>query len=562
MTDTYRSSGLPTPIEQDPFKADFRNFLFLCWEHLNLPEPTPEQYDIAEYLQNGPRKKMIMAFRGVGKSWVYGAFSAWRLYCNPDWKIVCVSGSKAAADALAQFVKRLIDEMPLLQHLRPDTRKGQRDSVNVFDVGPARVSKDPSFKSVGITGQITGSRSDETIADDIETLNNSLTQAGRDRLLEAIKEFQAIAKPETGFITYLGTPQTEQSIYNSLPERGYEIRVWPARIPEDPDKYRGRLAPFVLDKIARGAHPGTPISPRFNDDKLTEALVEYGRAGFALQYMLDTSLSDAERYPLKLADLIVMALDPTIAPTRIMWSNDRHDVINDLTTVGLAGDRYYAPGWRSPEKAEFTGCVMTIDPSGRGSDETTYAIVKVLHGLQYVVAWGGYKEGYSAATLQGLATKAAEHRVNRILVEANFGDGMFTELLKPVLARIHPCAVEEVRHSTQKERRIADTLEPVLAQHRLVVDRRAIEEDAKREPIRQLMYQMTRLTRDKGCLRHDDMIDVLSMAVGYWAQHMARDQQQAHQDHQEALRDAELERFVQIFTGPDATGSADVWFDL
>lgn len=558
MNDFLTTTRL-TPVEKDPVRADFRNFLFLAWDHLGLPEPTPEQYDIAEYLQHGPKKKMIMAFRGVGKSWIYGAFAAWRLLCNPDWKIVCVSASKAAADALSQFVKRLIDEMPILQHLKP--RPGQRDSVVVFDVGPARLSKDPSFKSVGITGQITGSRADETIADDIETTNNSLTQAGRDRLLEMIKEFQAIAKPETGFITYLGTPQSEMSIYNELPARGYDIRVWPVRVPTNPDSYRGRLAPFIFDMIARGVAAGTPVSPRFNEDKLIEAEAEYGRSGFALQYMLDTSLSDADRYPLKLRDLIVMALDREQAPARLMWSNDPKEVIEGIPVVGLTGDRYYRPGWRSNESAAYTGCVMAIDPSGRGSDETTYAIVKILHGTLFLVASGGFKEGFSEGTLRGLSVLAAEWKVNTVIVEENFGDGMFSQLLKPVMARIHPCQIEEVKHSTQKERRIADTLEPLMNQHRLVVDKAVIDQDARQpDPKYQLFYQMTRLTRERGALRKDDRLDVLAIAVAYWVEHMGRDQDKALAEHREALRDAELRRFTEIFTGP--SDNANSWFSL
>ncbi len=558
MSELLSSTHL-TPVQQDPIKADFRNFLFLAWDHLGLPEPTPEQYDIAEYLQHGPRRKMIMAFRGVGKSWVYGAFAAWRLYCNPDWKIVCVSGTKAAADALAQFVKRLIDEMPILQHLRP--RPGQRDSVVVFDVGPARLSKDPSFKSVGITGQITGSRADETIADDIETTNNSYTQTGRDRLLELIKEFAAISKPETGYITYLGTPQSEMSIYNELPARGYEIRVWPVRVPANPDSYKGRLAPYVFDMIARGVPAGAPISPRFGEDKLIEAEAEYGRSGFALQYMLDTSLSDADRFPLKLRDLIVMALDREQAPARLMWSNDPKEVIEGIHTAGLTGDRYYRPGWRSNESAPYSGCVMAIDPSGRGSDETTYAIVKILHGTLFLVASGGFKEGYSEGTLRSLSVLAAEWKANHVIIEANFGDGMFSQLLKPVMARIHPCQIEEVKHSTQKERRIADTLEPLMNQHRLVVDKAVIEKDAKEpDPKYQLFYQMTRLTRERGALRKDDRLDVLAMAVAYWVEQMARDQDRALAEHQESLRDAELRRFMEIFTGP--RGSTSSWVNL
>ena len=47
---------------------DFRNFLFLVWQHLNLPDPTPVQYDMAVFLQNAPRRAILEAFRGVGKS--------------------------------------------------------------------------------------------------------------------------------------------------------------------------------------------------------------------------------------------------------------------------------------------------------------------------------------------------------------------------------------------------------------------------------------------------------------------------------------------------------------
>jgi hypothetical protein len=556
MTEMLSTTAL-TPVADDPIKADFRNFLYLCWKHLGLPDPTPEQYDIAHFLQHGPKKKMIMAFRGVGKSWVYGAFMAWRLLCNPDWKIMAVSASKVAADALSRFVKRLIDEMPILHHLRP--RPGQLDSVIMFDVGPARPSKDPSVKSVGITGQITGSRADEIIADDIESLNNSMTQAARDFLLEAIKEFKAVSKPETGYITYLGTPQSEMSIYNTLPERGYTIRVWTARIPANVEKYKGRLAPFILDKIAKGAKPGTPVSPRFNDLNLTDSEGEYGRSGFALQFMLDTSLSDANKYPLKLADLIVLALDPRMAPTKLVWCNSSEKLLEDTPSVGLSGDRYYGPMWVAQEMTEYTGCVMAIDPSGRGKDETSCAIVKILHGNLYLVASGGFEDGYSENTLRALAALAKLHGVNHIISEANFGDGMFTQLFKPILARIHPCLIEEVKSKGQKEMRIIDVLEPVLTQHRLIVDKKVILEDNKADGKRQLFYQLTRLTRERGALAHDDRLDALAMAVAYWVESMASDDEAADEEHREALRDEELRKFAEQFTGPQESAG---WINL
>jgi hypothetical protein len=563
MSDLLGSTSLtPVIAEVDPVKADFRNFLYLAWKHLGLPDPTPEQYDIAHYLQHGPKKKMIMAFRGVGKSWVYGAFVCWRLLCNPDWKIMVVSASKPYADALSQFVKRLIDEMDILKHLKAG--KGQRDSLIMFDVGPARTSKDPSVKSVGITGQLTGSRADEIIADDIESLNNSATQNGRDFLLEAIKEFAAVAKPETGFITYLGTPQTEMSIYNTLPERGYEIRVWPARIPADTSKYKGRLAPFILDMIEKGAKPGQYVSPRFNDLDLLEREGEYGRSGFALQFMLDTTLSDADRYPLKIRDLIVSTLDPRMAPAKFVWGNSVENIINDLPNVALEGDRYHTPLWVSKEMADYTGAVMAIDPSGRGKDETTYAVVKILHGNLFLVASGGFADGYGEATLKGLAVIAKTHNVNEVIIEANFGDGMFSSLFKPVVARIHPVTVEEVKHSIQKERRIADTLEPLMNQHRLIVDRKVIEEDyrsSEQNPKHGLIYQLSRLTREKGALAFDDRLDALAIAVAYWVEHMGRDTEKAADEHREALVDKMLADFAETVLGHSGN-SGGTWVNL
>ena len=44
---------------------NFKNFLYLCWKHLNLQEPTPIQYDIADYLQSEEKRLVIEAFRGV-----------------------------------------------------------------------------------------------------------------------------------------------------------------------------------------------------------------------------------------------------------------------------------------------------------------------------------------------------------------------------------------------------------------------------------------------------------------------------------------------------------------
>lgn len=521
--------------------------MFIVWKHLGLPEPTDVQYDIAHYLQHANRRIVIEAFRGVGKSWITSAFVCWLLLTNPQLKILVVSASKERADAFSTFVKRLINEIPILQHLKPNA--DQRDSVIAFDVGPATADHSPSVKSVGITGQITGSRADVLIADDVEVPGNSSTQMMRDKLSEAVKEFDAILKPG-GRIIYLGTPQTEMSLYNQLPERGYEIRIWPALFPtlEKVLKYQGRLAPMITRALERDSGlVDKPTDPkRFSQADLMERKASYGRAGFALQFMLDTTLSDGDKYPLKLSDMIVMALNPIMGWLKLAWSSAPETCDNDLPCVGLTGDRYYRAMWHTPDMSEYTGCVMAIDPSGRGQDETGYAIIKALAGNLYLVAAGGLLGGYSDETLENLAKLAKTHQVKQIIVEANFGDGMYTKLLTGVLGRIYPCSVEEVKHSQQKEARIIDTLEPVLSNHRLIVDRKVIEHDfnTAKEPKYSLMYQLTRITRERGALAHDDRLDALAMAVAYWIEHMARDNSKAADQIKAQALEKELRKFM------------------
>ena len=550
-------------IEIDPRLHDFRNFLYMAWEHLGLPDPTPVQYDIADYIQSGPKRRCVMAFRGVGKSWVTSAFVCHQLLLDPTKNILVVSASKQRADDFSTFTLRLIAEMEILQHLKPGDN--QRNSKIAFDVAPAPASHAPSVTSKGITSQITGSRADLIIADDVESLNNSATQMMRDKLAMQVQEFDAVLKPN-GHIIYLGTPQTEQSLYNELPDRGYDVRIWPARMPTEKQitGYGKRLAPTILEM---DLEPSKAIDPkRFNEFDLMEREASYGRSGFALQFMLDTSLSDAQRYPLKLSDLVIMRLDKEQAPEKIIWAGTPEYAYKDLPCVGFGGDRFYMPMGTSGEFMNYQGSVMSIDPSGRGADETAYAIVKMLNSQLFVVAAGGLPGGYDEDTLKALAVMAKEHSVNEVIVESNFGDGMFTALLQPILSKIHKVTITEVRHSIQKEKRILDVLEPVMNRHKLIVDEQIIHDDynsTKHLPPEkalkyQLFYQMSRLTRDKGSLAHDDRLDVLAMAVQYWVDQMSRDVDDAMMSHKRDRLSQELTKFMNHTIGNTGRGQ-DTW---
>ena len=531
---------------------NFKNFLYLCWKFLNLPEPTPIQYDIADYLQNEERRLVIEAFRGVGKSWITSAFVCHQLLLNPQRNILVVSASKNRADDFSTFTQRLINEMPILQHLIP--RDDQRHSKISFDVAPALASHAPSVKSMGITGQLTGSRADLIIADDVESANNSQTQLMRDRLSETVKEFDAIIKPDVGRIIFLGTPQTEMSLYNTLEERGFKTKIWTALYPtkEQTIGYGSKLSKIISNITDKEGKPTDP--QRFDDVDLLERLSSYGRSGFNLQFMLDTTMSDSNRYPLKLNDLIVASGCTTWdkAPAQIQWASGTQQlkgVDPEIPNVGLKGDYYVAPLHLSDEYAPFEGVAMSIDPAGRGEDKTAYAVLKMLHGVLYLTDIGALDGGYSDSTLEELSSIAKRNKVNNVVIESNFGDGMATALLKPVMAKIHPCQIEEVRHNIQKEKRIIDTLEPIMNGHRLVVDENTIKEDFKLEPNHQLFRQLTRITRDRGALRHDDQIDALAIAANYWVERMDRDQTLSYQQHKDELINKDLEKFMEHTVG-------------
>jgi len=564
------SAQLPT---NHPYILDFRHFLAYIWHCLNLPKPTPIQYDIAKFLQHGPERSIIEAFRGVGKSWITSAYVCWLLLVDPNTKILVVSASKDRADAFSTFTKRLIREVDILQHLQPDTRKGHRDSNVAFDVGPATADHAPSVKSVGISGQLAGSRANVIIPDDVEVPNNSMTQLMRDRLGEAVKEFDAILKPG-GRIIYLGTPQTEMSLYNVLAERGYIQRIWPTRYPKQKlmDAYGDRLAPYIREKLLKDpslgnsqhhTRYGQPTdTARFDELDLLKREASYGRSGFALQFMLDTSVSDGDRYPLKLSDLIVMGTTIDLAPAKVAWGSGEDQVIKDIPAIGLSGDRLHRPAFKHNDWVEYTGSVLVIDPSGRGADETSYAVVKMLNGFLYIRHCSGFPGGYDEKTLQAIANLAKTEKVNAVLVESNFGDGMFNKLLEPYLKRTYPVTLEEVRQSSAKEARIIDTLEPVLNQHRLVIDESILKEDAK-NPDRvkkTLSYQLTRLTKDRGSLAFDDRVDVLEMGVRYWLDQMSKDVSSIEDEHIERLREEALARFMENALGSDAVTPSN-WTD-
>lgn len=530
-----------TDTELQGVVNSFPDYLAYVYSNIYLPSPTPLQNRIAEIIGDNPDRMILQAARGTGKSWIAAIYTTWRLLRNVDEKILIVSASGPKAIEIATFIRRLFEEVPLLHHLRPGPE--QRDSVLSFDVAGAKPAIAPSVAAVGITSQITGRRATLVLADDVEVPSNSMTELMREKLLQRTAEFEALLIPDLpSSVLYLGTPQSMESIYGKLE---YPTKILPAQVPEDELVYEGKLDDWVLLQ----GKPGEATDKiRFPEEVLLERRAGMGAAMFKLQYNLDTTLSDAERFPLKLKDLMVTSITSDEAPMSITYTGSKEYVINDLTTLGFTGDVYHRPLRINSDYQEYDVKVMSIDPSGTGTDETTYAVVGVKNGYVYVIDVGGTRKGYSEEALVFLSNKAKEHKVNTIVPEKNWGGGMFYNLFTKVLSTIYPCTVEDdfsVRG--QKEVRIIDNIEPLTTNHKLVFNYELIQEDyemVQKDPtsiVYSLMYQYTHITKDKDSLTHDDRLDALAIACQYVKDMVMVDTEQTIKE----IKKREMERFIQ-----------------
>lgn len=531
---------------------EFKPFLYDVITGLLGFNCTPLQLDIASFLEHGPQYRMIQAQRGQAKTTITAAYAVWRQIHDPTTRILIVSSGSDMATEIANWVIQIIMGMDELECLRPDRSAGDRESVKAFDIhyelkGP---EKSPSIACIGITSNMQGKRADVLIADDVESSKNSATEIQRERLKHLTKDFTSINSK--GDIIYLGTPQSIDSIYNGLPGRGFTIRIWPGRFPtaDELPNYGKHLAPAIraaLEKkpsLQTGGGPmgdrGQPTDPVLLDEQtLTAKEIDQGAAYFQLQHMLDTRLSDAERFPLKSEKLIFMNFtgpEQTRGPLEVQTHRQEVNLIRtpqDFPTE----DNYFRAQSLGNEWGDWQGTHMYVDPAGGGQngDETAYAVTQFLAGRVFVREIGAVPGGLDEASLNALTAVAARWKPTQIDIEKNFGNGALSSVWTPKLLQVHPAHIEDVWESGQKELRIIDVLEPVIGSGRLIMDEEMLEDDwrkcqkypVEKRPSYSLFFQLSRITREKGALIHDDRLDALAGSVRFWADHLKQDEKKA-----------------------------------
>jgi predicted phage terminase large subunit-like protein len=489
---------------------DFRNHLWACFKYLGLGEPTGAQYAMAEALGGTEKDVQLQAGRGFGKSVITACLASWFLLKDPDCTIMVVSATGNKATEFISMTRRILDLVPYCQHLCPGDN--MTDNAFAFNTGcRTKIGQDKSCFARGITSQITGSHADYVIGDDIEIEGNCETAAAREKLLNKVAEFEQI-RNVGGRVIFLGTPQIKDSIYNQL-SSGYPVTKFPAVMPDkDIVSEVENVNEWVLQL---GIEPGDPTQPeRFPMDVLLERKAKIGPKLFALHYKLDTTLADFEKYPLRLSDLIVMDISKEMCPEKIVWGNSTP--MKRVPSFGLSGDMVYDPMWTSDVFVEYTQTIMTVDPSGRGSDETSICIASLCNGYVYIHYLRGFPGGYEKGILRKISKLAVDYNVKLIRVESNFGDAMFCQLLIPVLKEIsNKIGVEDFKVTGQKEVRMLAALEPVMSQHRLVFDRKMICDEQNQK-------QLTRLHEARGALAHDDRVDALASAISFWEDSLSK----------------------------------------
>lgn len=494
------------------------------------PKLNRTQKDILAFLLGGGKFLGIQASRGMTKTVMAAIFCCFCLIHMPHYRIIVFSQNGKRAKEIAGWVVKIFQTLDILEVMLPDTYAGDRSSVESFDIHWVfrGADKSPSVTCYSIESGAQGARADLILADDIESLQNSRTTQGREWLLEQSLEFESIN--QYGRIIYLGTPQSVESIYNTLPGRGYIMRIWPGRYPtkEQMDFYGDRLAPLFRKDIE--ANPdlqqgggidgklGKPTTPEMYDEPtLQDKELKQGLAKFMLQFMVNTGMADRDRYKLKLENLTVINFNAEQAPVMPVWNSDVRSIWQNAPRFGTRPqDKFFFAMNQQYETRKFDLTVMFIDPSGGGAksqDEMGFAITKLLGTYVYLYKVGGVQGGYHESELLKLVTAAKEAGVDVCYVEKNFGNGAHYAMLKPLFEKHYPqCRLEEVNSTGQKELRIIDTLEPLLGQHRLIVSQQVVMDDyqliqhypAEVKMTYSLFYQLGHITNDRNSLRHDD----------------------------------------------------------
>ncbi|OSQ41489.1 phage terminase large subunit [Thalassospira sp. MCCC 1A01428] len=417
-------------------QASLAEFVWI-WNR-KLGQGTPAHHQkMAQWLQHhndhGPRELLLMAFRNSGKSTMVGLFCAWLLYCNADLRILVLAADLDLAKKMVRNVKRIVERHPLTKAAVPG--KLTDWGAERFTINRPGELRDPSMQAAGIGGNITGSRADVVICDDVEVPKTCDTAHKREELREKLGEISYVLSPG-GMQVFIGTPHSYYSIYadETRPETG-----------EDAPFLNGfsRFCLPITDENGLSAWP-----ERFSAAKIEQIRARTAAGKFASQMML-------EMVPPDMGDL---------DPARIKPYDD------DAEFETANGEQRLRIGDR-----RMVAASCHFDPSfgGKGQDGAVIAAIYMcdqgeywLHDVAYLQSDPACldREDEASQLCRQVAAFAKRHHLPVVRVETN-GIGRFLPNILRRCLNQAGCltAVVEFHETRNKEARIADAFGAVLA---------------------------------------------------------------------------------------------------
>jgi hypothetical protein len=384
---------------------------------------------IAEWLQKrwikGDKRLLLMAFRSCGKSTIVGIFAAWLLYQGPDLRILVLAAEGTLARRMVRNVRRIIERHPLTQSLKPphaDQWAGER-----FTVQRNLELRDPSMMARGIDANITGSRADIIICDDVEVPKTCDTAEKRENLREILSELDYVLSPG-GTLLYVGTPHSWFSIYaEELRHETGETRIFL-------DGF-SRLKIPVLNKKGESVWP-----ERYSVDDIMRIKQRSGVNKFTSQMLLE---------PVNIAE-------GRLNPALLQRYGGDLKLIRELNRLELCGQK-------------MVSCSAFWDPAFGKGDGSVLAILFAdedgefwLHRVAYLKTTGITDEATEQCRQVAALVRACH--VPMVTIEVN-GIGKFLpQILRRELGRDRiSCAVLERSNTRPKDIRILEAFDTVMA---------------------------------------------------------------------------------------------------
>lgn len=530
-------------LAQCPAAFAIASFNVMGWQRKAPLDAT--ETDVLDFWCNDDpvRTRIVLGFRQLGKSHIAPVAMDYLAYRDPSWRFIIVASSEGLACENLRRMRHIIRAAWWLQHLQPTDDDKDNDTELQFGCAPK--GDQSSVMAIGITGTLASKRAHVVYGDDLEQPTNTLTVEARNRLHELTRQFSAWLYETKGSkntsptrILESGTYHAEDSLYlRQVFQDKAHARAYPVRYPHGNEKIPF-IAPVFAERLAKERTlAGTPTTPRRFGVEYVAEQEGKSKLYFQWQYLMVPGIGEGERRPLKLGDLMVMPLHRDAVPFPVLWGENDH---NGSTAIGTIQNRAPDPDSRlqairrpaqiGASTIAYQGTRAALDIAGAGADRMVLCIVSMAAATFFVKHMAIMQGGLEAGNLQRIAELCREHGATELVYEKNADPtGAFGNLLTRAIQEatvekgqemLYPegwsCQVT-AKHSTgQKELRIINSIEPLLASHRIVVAPQVLEPQCHGHPEHEFQFQFTRITRERNSLPHDDAVDAFALGLAAW----------------------------------------------